>query len=90
MSAHTPGPWSVEMRRGERVTVISAGTNAYGDGSATDVVNAYGMSAADAALICAAPELLTACGLALAALDEGSLLKLRAVLTAAMAKAVTL
>jgi hypothetical protein len=55
----TAGPWKVEARRGDRVTIISAGVNAQGDGPECDVINApFGMSEVNAALICAAPNML--------------------------------
>lgn len=71
MAGHTPGPWRIEGTRGPQF-IISAGTNAEGDGPA-DYVGVLGpMFAAptrdDALLVCAAPELLKAARRALAVL----------------------
>lgn len=62
-AAPTPGPWTVESVKGDRVVGIGGGgVNGYGDGPAEYVLSPVTgeMSEADAALACAAPDLLAA------------------------------
>ena len=54
MSAHTAGEWRIEATKGERVVIISAGENGYGDGPADYVMSDGGMSKADAERVCLA------------------------------------